>query len=171
MEKPSLDTAKAGAMRFNTDLSQLEIYDGNQWTGILATSGELQTGGTRGVFHGGGDPADPTLDVMDFITISTTGDATDFGDLSSNRRNHRGNASRIRNFAGGGYSDSAGAVRNTVEAAFAQKMRDAILQGKITKWNKANPKASQEEFNKWLSGAMKEVSSITDEKALKMGKR
>ena len=57
------------------------------------------------------------------------------------------------------------------DAAFAQKMRDAILQGKITKWNKANPKASQEEFNKWLSGAMKEVSSITDEKALKMGKR
>ena len=48
MEKPSLDKAKAGAMRFNTDSSQMEIYDGNQWTGILATSPELQTGGTRG---------------------------------------------------------------------------------------------------------------------------
>ena len=47
MEKPSLDTAKAGAMRFNTDSNQLEIYDGNQWTGILATSPEQQTGGTR----------------------------------------------------------------------------------------------------------------------------
>ena len=30
----------------------MEIYDGNQWTGILATSPELQTGGTRGI--GGG---------------------------------------------------------------------------------------------------------------------
>ena len=50
MEKPSLDTAKAGAMRFNTDSSQMEIYDGNQWTGILGTSPELQTGGTRGLF-------------------------------------------------------------------------------------------------------------------------
>ena len=49
MEYPSLDTAKAGAMRFNTDSSQLEIYDGNQWTGIEATSPELQTGGTRGL--------------------------------------------------------------------------------------------------------------------------
>jgi len=117
MEKPSLDTAKAGAMRFNTDSSQLEIYDGNQWTGVLATSPFQQTGGTRGIFHGGGDPADPTLDVMDFITITTTGNAADFGDLSSNRRNHRGNSSRIRNFAVGGYSDSAGSVRNTVEAA------------------------------------------------------
>ena len=117
MEYPSLDTAKAGAMRFNTDSSQLEIYDGNQWTGIESTSPFLQTGGTRGVFHGGGDPADPTLDVMDFITISTTGNAADFGDLSSNRRNHSGCASRIRNFAMGGYSDSAGAVRSTVEAS------------------------------------------------------
>ena len=104
---------RAGAIRFNTDSSQMEIYDGNQWTGVLGTSGALQTGGTRGVFHGGGDPADPTLDVMDFITITTTGDAADFGDLSSNRRNHRGNASRIRNFAVGGYSDSAGSVSYT----------------------------------------------------------
>ena len=38
---------KAGAIRFNTDSSQMEIYDGNQWTGILATSPELQTGGGR----------------------------------------------------------------------------------------------------------------------------
>ena len=43
MEYPSLDTAKAGAIRFNTDSSQLEIYDGKQWVGVLATSPELQT--------------------------------------------------------------------------------------------------------------------------------
>ena len=54
MEYPSLDTAKAGAIRFNTDSSQMEIYDGNQWTGILATSPELQTGGTRGIDSAGG---------------------------------------------------------------------------------------------------------------------
>ena len=43
----------AGAIRFNTDSSQMEIYDGNQWTGIIATSPELQTGGTRGFRAGG----------------------------------------------------------------------------------------------------------------------
>ena len=53
MEYPSLDKPKAGAIRFNTDSSQMEIYDGNQWTGILATSTELQTGGTRGLIFGG----------------------------------------------------------------------------------------------------------------------
>ena len=53
MERPSLDTAKAGAFRFNTDSSQLEIYDGNQWVGVEATSPELLTGGTRAVIAGG----------------------------------------------------------------------------------------------------------------------
>ena len=42
-------TLRAGAIRFNTDLSQMEIYDGNQWTGIVATSGAAETGGTRGI--------------------------------------------------------------------------------------------------------------------------
>ena len=44
MEYPSLDKPKAGATRFNTDNNQLEIYDGNQWTGVVSTSPELQTG-------------------------------------------------------------------------------------------------------------------------------
>ena len=83
MEYPSLDTAKAGAMRFNTDSSQLEIYDGNQWTGIEATSPEQQTGGTRGVNAGGEAPGD--RDEIQFINISTTGNAVDFGDLTQAR--------------------------------------------------------------------------------------
>ena len=90
MEKPSLDTAKAGAMRFNTDSNQLEIYDGNQWVGILATSGELLTGGTRGFFAGGNSTN------IEFITVDTTGDATDFGDLTSSMWINKCSASRSR---------------------------------------------------------------------------
>ena len=86
MEKPSLDTAKAGAMRFNTDSSQMEIYDGNQWTGILATSPELQTGGTRGIFAGGYIQGGGNVDNIEFINVSTTGNATDFGNLTVSRR-------------------------------------------------------------------------------------
>ena len=77
MEKPSLDTAKAGAIRFNTDSSQLEIYDGNQWTGILATSAQQQTGGTRGLWFGGNSP---DRDTIQFVNIDSTGNAVDFGD-------------------------------------------------------------------------------------------
>jgi len=85
MEKPSLDTAKAGAMRFNTDLSQLEIYDGNQWQNVLSTSPELQTGGTRGVLGGGrsdGGASQTKINNIQFINIATTGNATDFGDAT-----------------------------------------------------------------------------------------
>ena len=72
---------KAGAIRFNTDSSQLEIYDGNQWTGILATSSEQQTGGTRGFFAAGASPS--SSDRIDFVNIATTGNATDFGNMSA----------------------------------------------------------------------------------------
>ena len=33
---------------------------------------------------GGGDPA-PRTNVIEFVTISTTGDATDFGDLTDHQ--------------------------------------------------------------------------------------
>ena len=101
MEKPSLDKLKAGAMRFNTDSSQMEIYDGNQWTGILGTSPFQQTGGTRGLFGGGATPSDE-VDTIDFVNISTTGNATDFGNLSSARDFTSACASRTRAFWAGG---------------------------------------------------------------------
>ena len=105
MEYPSLDTAKAGAIRFNTDSSQMEIYDGNQWTGILATSPEQRTGGTRGVWAGGStEPPGQVFDIMDFVNIETTGNLTDFGDLPSSRQeSHMGTvASTVRGFLVGG---------------------------------------------------------------------
>ena len=102
MEKPSLDTAKAGAMRFNTDGNQLEIYDGNQWTGISATSPQLQTGSTRG-FRSGGYP---TVDRIDQINIDTTGNAVDFGNLTFvNSSTGQGFASRTRGFNASGYGN------------------------------------------------------------------
>ena len=92
MEKPSLDTAKAGAIRFNTDLSQLEIYDGNQWTVILATSPDIQSGGTRGLQFAAEAPTYHNT----FFNIGATGNATDFGDFASNRYFASACASRTR---------------------------------------------------------------------------
>ena len=107
MEKPSLDTAKAGAMRFNTDSSQLEIYDGNQWTGILATSPELQTGGTRGLWFGGEGPGSPApRNTIQFVNVDSTGNAIDFGDMSQVRTELSAAASRVRAFAIGGFLGS-----------------------------------------------------------------
>ena len=107
MEKPSLDTAKAGAMRFNTDSSQLEIYDGNQWTGILGTSSEQQTGGTRGLWFGGEAPTSPApTNRIQFVNVDSTGNATDFGDMSQVRTELMAVSSRVRAFAVNGFLGS-----------------------------------------------------------------
>ena len=93
---------KAGATRFNTDTMQMEIWDGNQWTGILATSPDLQTGGTRGVYWN--SITAPHQDSIDYINISTTGNSQDFGNstLSAGVRGACG--SRTRGLAFGGYN-------------------------------------------------------------------
>ena len=76
-----IGNATSGSIRFNTDSSKLEIYNGEQWWEIDATSPELQTGGTRGLYAGG----QSNSDTIDFVNIDTTGNATDFGNLISSR--------------------------------------------------------------------------------------
>jgi hypothetical protein len=88
-----------GALRFNTDSLKLELFDGNQWTEIVATSPEAQTGGTRGVFSGG---ENPNTNIIDYITISSTGNAIDFGDNSNIQHLQAGVSSRVRGCFGGG---------------------------------------------------------------------
>ena len=56
IEHPSLETATSGSIRFNTDSRKLEIYNGEAWWEIDATSPELQTGGTRGLVAAGYTP-------------------------------------------------------------------------------------------------------------------
>ena len=96
---------KAGAIRFNTDTSQMEIWDGNQWTGILATSPELQTGGTRGIWAGG-----RSQDIIDYANLDSTGNAISFGTLSVSHFEGFATASRTRFINGGTLS-----YANTVE--------------------------------------------------------
>ena len=107
MEYPSLDTAKAGAIRFNTDGSHLEIYDGNQWVIIAGDSPTFHTGGTRGLMGGGSAPG--VTNAIDYINVETMGNSLDFGDLSYARRGVAALASRTRGvFAGGRSSDNNG---------------------------------------------------------------
>ena len=112
MEKPSLDTAKAGAMRFNTDSNQMEIYDGNQWTGILATSPQQETGGTRGLWAGRNSPH---TDAIDFVNIDSTGDAVDFANLNNNTGIACAVSSRTRGVIAGGTSPNDSGNTNTMD--------------------------------------------------------
>jgi hypothetical protein len=115
---PQGDTAsrpsdcEPGSLRFNTDSAKLEYFRGNTigWTEIEAELTEPLGGGTgsntglgvRGVF---GMRAEPSItDSIDFITISTMGNAQDFGNSTDARYTYSTCASRTRGFMGGGFS-------------------------------------------------------------------
>ena len=89
-----------GAMRFNSDSQKLEYWNGGEWFQIRTFSPNLD-GGARGVWSGG-DPSRSTN--MDFLTIPTRGNTTDFGDLPFNRggMNCGIQASNTRGFICGG---------------------------------------------------------------------
>ena len=97
MEQSPLQPTPVGAFRFNTDSSKLEYYDGNQWVNVTSTSPYVQTGGTRGLFCGGGSPY-----AVDYINVDTTGNAVDFGDPSPNVGYAAAVSSRTRAVLGGG---------------------------------------------------------------------
>ena len=93
---------KTGQLRYNTDSNKVELYDGSQWTEVQSSRPDLN-GGARGVFAGGYSPSSPSQsNVIGYITISTTGNAIDFGDLTIARIALGGLASSTRGiFAGG----------------------------------------------------------------------
>ena len=91
---PQGDTAsrpvdcEPGSLRFNTDSTKLEYFRGDTigWTEIEASSPELGGGtsssnqnalGARAIAGGGFIG----IRTIEFVTISTTGDSQDFGDL------------------------------------------------------------------------------------------
>jgi hypothetical protein len=128
-------TIKPGAIRFNTDSMKLEIFRGSanyegtasmagigtlaagQWEEIQATSPEIQTGGTRGLFAGGTQPGNTAVNTIDYINVDSTGNAIDYGDLgvAGARTQKGGLASRTRGVFEGGTDISPGNVTSTIE--------------------------------------------------------
>ena len=97
---------KSGALRYNTDSSKVELYDGSQWTEVQSSRPDLN-GGARGVFGGGTGPS-VYVNNIDYITISSTGNALDFGDLTVVRGLAAACSSSTRGVFGGGYTPGTG---------------------------------------------------------------
>ena len=58
-------------------------------TAVRDSIGEATSSGTRGIFSGGYISSSATfLKSIDYVTIATTGNASDFGDLVANNANH-----------------------------------------------------------------------------------
>ena len=87
------ESCAPGTIRFNTDVGTLEVYRGDTigWEFIQRRDGQHLGGGTgsnvgtgaRGVF---GNRAEPSItDELDYITISTLGNAQLFGESTDAR--------------------------------------------------------------------------------------
>ena len=91
-----------GAVRYNTDSNKMEVYIGDTWMEVAVSSPDLgnSAAGVRGVYNIGDFPAQ--TNTLEFITISSTGNATDFGDSTSARMGGACPSSKTRGLFGGG---------------------------------------------------------------------
>ena len=134
MEYPSLNTPPSGSIRFNTDSSKMEIYNGDKWWEIDSTSPNEETGGTRGLFGGGygSAPHSTQMKAIDYITIPTTGDATDFGELTDSRNAKQGGSSSTRGLWISGRFSPHSDGYNTIDYVTISSTGDAINFGDMT---------------------------------------
>ena len=127
MEYPSLGTPPAGSIRFNTDSSKMEIYNGDKWWEIDSTSPEEHTGGTRGLY-GMGYNTPARDDEIEYVNISTTGNATDFGNLTLGRDSGSSSGSRTRGIWMGGGTPS---IEDRIDYVTITSTGDAIDFGDL----------------------------------------
>ena len=112
---------------------------GNVWDikGRYKAAMNNEIRGDRGVFNGGKDPG--YSNIIDYISISSTGDAADFGDLSFADNEQGTVASHVRAVYGGGYQAPGAADTphdNMSYVTFASKGNAAAF-GDVTAARKA----------------------------------
>ena len=114
-ERPS--DCEPGSIRFNTDTANLEYFRGNTlgWSQFELINPNLGGGtgsntglGARGLYKTSqkAPSSGSYSDAIDFLTISTLGNAQDFGDTSASRSGNSALSSRTRGIIGAGYGPS-----------------------------------------------------------------
>ena len=114
--KPPVEVPQ-GAIRLNTDSQKLEFYAQDQWW-QMATDVPTLDGGARGCWAGGAkDPSagNASTNAIDYVTIATAGNATDFGDLTESKNQIAGAGSKVRGYCLGGGNHPTNNRLNTIE--------------------------------------------------------
>ena len=140
-ERPS--DCEPGSIRFNTDTANLEYFRGKTfgWSQFELINPNLGGGtgsntglGTRLLLAGGRESAPAFTDKIEFITISTLGDAQDFGNLVSSHGNPNsqgGASSRTRGIWMGGQLGSSPNYSNVIQAREFASLGNAFDFGDI----------------------------------------
>jgi hypothetical protein len=119
-----------GAIRYNTDSNKMECFDGIKWWEIAVSSPDLN-GGARGLIASGRISSGNPSNVIDYVTISTAGNAIDFGDVTQAAESlFNGEcASKVRMIKWGGYP---GGHVNTIEYITFSSTGNAVDFGDMT---------------------------------------
>ena len=139
-----------GTLRFNTDIGSLEYFKGDTigWESIVKTTPNLN-GGARGMF-GCGFKSPANTDVIEYVTISTLGNGTDFGNSTrSDRHAYSGVSSRTRGCWGGGFPQ---ATQTTIDYITIAQLGDAIDFGDLSAGRIGSTGLSNETRGCWAGG-------------------
>ena len=126
-ERPS--DPPPGMLRFNTDIGRLEVWRNDHWATILGESPNLGDNnnsnssggtGTRGIIGARATPG--FINNIDYFTISTLGNAQDFGDMSTARYLYGSFASSTRGVFTGGNGQT-----NRIESITIASTGDAVV--------------------------------------------
>ena len=154
---PSGDTASRpqsaapGTLRFNTDIGGLEVYIGDTigWRTIQRADNQYLGGGTgsnagtgtRGLIAGGYDADQSSgqsrTNIIDQITLTTLGNAVDFGDMNVGASSSGVLGSRTRFLQAGGFMQGS-SIGNRIEFNIFSSTGNAIDFGDLMEANEAS---------------------------------
>ena len=158
-QRPS-DHVEVGSLRYNYDIKNLEYYRGDTigWSQFELIDTDLGGGtgsntgtGTRGLIMGGFGGGDPTAEEIQFITISTLGDAQDFGELlQGSQAAFSGLGNRTDAFYAGGSQVPAGL--NVIQKITVASTGNAVDYGDTTVGNRAGGAGLSNQIRAILAG-------------------
>jgi len=154
------DHVEVGSLRYNYDIKNLEYYRGDTlgWSQFELIDTDLGGGtgsntgtGTRGLIMGGFGGGDPTAEEIQFITISTLGDAQDFGELlQGSQAAFSGLGNRTDAFYAGGSQVPAGL--NVIQKITVASTGNAVDYGDTTVGNRAGGAGLSNQIRAILAG-------------------
>jgi hypothetical protein len=114
-----------GTVRFNDDLNTLEFYNGIEWRQFTVTGAS-----GRGVIAGGYDSS-VNVSTIEFVNISSLGNASSFGDLTRDERLSAPVSSSTRGIFAGGYRAQPTVDTNVIDYITIASEGDAIDFGEL----------------------------------------
>lgn len=136
----------------------LDFGDQTQITQVCAGFGSTTRGVRSGGYDGTGGGSVET-NVMDYVTIATTGNAIDFGDMTLARRGHGGCSSSTRGLNAGGFTGSTNT--NSIDYVTIASTGNATDFGDLISMSGLNVRAASSEITGTFVDSNVTIVSVT----------